>query len=32
MHSLTMRLGLLMFVAYGLACLLSLLHKGFIYW
>ena len=32
MNYLTMRIGLLMFVALGLICLLSLLQKNFIYW
>jgi hypothetical protein len=31
MNSLTIRIGLLMFIAYGLTCLLSLLHTNF-YW
>ena len=32
MNSLTIRIGLLMFVVYGLICLVSLLHKNFVYW
>jgi hypothetical protein len=32
MNSLTRRIGLLMFVAYGVICLLGLLHKSFVYW
>ncbi len=32
MNSLTMRIGFLMFVVYGLICLASMLHKNFIYW
>lgn len=31
MNSLTIRIGLLMFVVYGLTCLVSLMHKNF-YW
>ncbi len=31
MNSLTIRIGLLMFVIYGLTCLVSLMHKNF-YW
>lgn len=32
MNSLTIRIGLLMFVIYGLTCLVGLLQKGFVYW
>jgi hypothetical protein len=32
MNSLTERIGLLLFVIYGLTCLVGLLHKNFIYW
>lgn len=32
MNSLTGRLGLLLFVLYGLICLVGLLHKPFVYW
>ncbi len=32
MNFLTIRIGLLMFVAFGLICLLSLLQKNFVYW
>ncbi len=32
MNSLTIRIGFLMFVIYGLTCLVSLLHKNFVYW
>jgi hypothetical protein len=32
MNSLTGRLGLWLFVLYGLTCLVGLLHKSFVYW
>jgi len=32
MISLTERIGLLIFVIFGLTCLVALLHKNFIYW
>jgi len=32
MNSLSIRIGLLMFVVYGLSCLVTLLHKNFVYW
>ncbi len=32
MNSLTTRIGLLLFVVYGLSCLLSLMHKNFVFW
>ena len=32
MNSLARRIGLLMFVVYGLICLVDLLHKPFVYW
>ncbi len=32
LNSLTIRIGFLMFVVYGLTCLVSLLHKNFVYW
>lgn len=32
MNSLTIRIGLLMFVIYGLTCLVSLMQKNFVYW
>ena len=32
MNSLTRRIGLYTFVIYGLICLVSLLHKNFVYW
>ncbi len=32
MNSLTMRIGLLMFVVYGLICLATQLGKNFVYW
>ena len=31
MNYLTVRLGLLMFVVYGLICLVTLLHKNFVW-
>ncbi len=32
MNSLSSRIGLLMFVVYGLVCLVTLLQKNFVYW
>ena len=32
MNALTIRIGMLMFIIYGLTCLLSLLQKNFVYW
>jgi len=32
MSTLTARIGMLMFVIYGLTCLVGLMHKKFIYW
>lgn len=32
MNFLSIRVGLLMFVVYGLVCLVTLLHKNFVYW
>lgn len=32
MNSLTLRIGMLMFVIYGLTCLVSLLQTNFVYW
>lgn len=32
MNSLTIRIGWLIFVIYGLTCLVSLMHKNFVYW
>jgi hypothetical protein len=32
MNSLTSRIGLYLFVIYGLTCLVSLMQKNFIYW
>ena len=32
MNSLTLRIGMLMFIVYGLTCLVSLLQKNIIYW
>ena len=29
MHALTYRIGVLMLVAYGLLCLVEMMHKGF---
>ncbi len=32
MNSLTVRIGFYMFISYGLACLVGLLQKNFVYW
>lgn len=32
MNFLSVRIGLLMLVVYGLVCLVTLLHKNFVYW
>jgi hypothetical protein len=32
MNSLPRRIGLYTFVIYGLVCLVTLMHKNFIYW